>query len=275
MTETIDVAAFTAFERSGWDRIPHGYHRFMGPITAQAAGPLLEAAGVGPGDRVLDVATGPGYVAGHAASLGARAVGVDLSAEILGLARTLNPEVEFHIADAADLPFQDGEFDTAVAGFLLPHLADHDRALAEFCRVLRPHGTVAFSTWDAPDRVPVLGVVVEAVTRAGARPPTGLPAGPPFFMYSDDRALAGLLEKAGLVDVTVTTHTFVHRVPSADALWDGVLAGSVRTSALVAGQPPEIRAAIRATFDRLTEPYRVEAGLDLPVSVLVASARLP
>lgn len=274
MTGTIDVTAFTDFERAGWDRIPHGYHRFMGPITAQAAKPLLDAAGVVAGTHVLDVATGPGYVAGCAAAVGARAVGVDLSAGIIALARELNPGVAFHVADAADLPFADGLFDAVVSGFLLPHLADHRRALDEFCRVLRPGGTVACSTWDAPDRVPMLGLVVDAVTRAGARPPADLPAGPPFFKFSQAQALAGLLEEAGLSDIDVVTHAFVHRVRSADALWDGVLSGSVRTSALVARQPPAVRAAVRAEFDRLAEDHRSGDGLDLPVSVLIARGRL-
>lgn len=275
MTDTTDVAAFTEFERAGWDRIPDGYHRFMGPVTAQAADPLLDAAGVEQGDRVLDVATGPGYIAGQAAARGAEVVAVDLSAQILALARTLNPNVAFHAADAADLPFAGATFDAVVAGFLVPHLPDHERVLAEFCRVLAPGGVVALSTWDRPERVPLLGLLVDAVAQVGGRPPPGLPAGPPFFRFSDEHSLARLLEGAGLADVAVTTHAFVHRVASADALWEGVLSGSVRTAALVAGQPHTLRKAMRAAFDRLAAPYGVRGGLHLPVSVLIARGRLP
>lgn len=85
MSEVIDVEAFVRFEAEGWSQIPQGYHRFFGPITGRAAEPLLDAAGVGASTRVLDVATGPGYVAGRAVARGASAVGVDFVPEILAL----------------------------------------------------------------------------------------------------------------------------------------------------------------------------------------------
>lgn len=273
MSSTIDATAFTEFERIGWDRIPDGYHRFMGPITARAADPLLDATGIGGGERVLDLATGPGYIAGRAAARGAAVVGVDLSAQIIGLARRLNPGVEFSVADAVDLPFPAASFDAVVAGFLVPHLADHQTALAEVCRVLAPGGTAGLTTWGRPDQVPVLGLMVEAVELSGARPPDAVPSGPPFFKYSDEGALRGLLQGAGLVDVIVTTHQFVHRVSSPDTLWNGVLSGSVRTAALIAEQPSDVRTAIRAAFDRLAVPYHVDGALELPVSVLIATGR--
>lgn len=270
---TVDLSAFTEFERAGWDHVADGYHRFLGPVTARAVEPLLDAAGAGPGTTVLDVATGPGYVAAGAVARGAEAVGVDLSAEILALARRLHPAVRFQVADAAELPFGPAEFDAVVAGFLVPHLADHDRTVAEFRRVVKAGGTIALSTWGSPDRVPLLGLIVAAVAAAGAAAPPDLPSGPPFFQYSDEQALAELLRRAGLTGVRMRTHTFVHRVPSADALWDGVLAGSVRTAALVAGQSPAQQVAIRAAFDELALPYQVDGALELPVSVLIASGR--
>jgi SAM-dependent methyltransferase len=265
---------FTSFERAGWDRIGLDYDRFLGPVTAAAAGPLLDAAEVGQGSRVLDVATGPGYVAGAAVGRGARTVAVDLSSEILALARARHPGPTYRVADAAALPFDDGSFDAVVAGFLLPHLADHGRAVAECRRVLVGGGMVALSTWAQPARVPGLGMVAAAVAEVGAQPPAGLPAGPPFFAYSDPAALVALLSGAGLADVGVTLHGFEQRVPSAAALWEGVLAGTVRTAALVTAQPAETQVAIRAAFDRLVEPYVREGGeVVLPVSVLVAAGR--
>ena len=271
----IDLEAFAEFERVGWSRIPDPYHRFLGPITGRAAGPLLDAVGIGVGTRVLDVATGPGYVAGLAAARGADVIGVDLSPRMRDLAKDLYPEVEFHVADAARLPFPDGRFDAVVAGFLLPHLADHRAVLTEFGRVLAPGGTVGLSTWDQPERAPVLGLVVEAVRQVDAPVPDGLPPGPPFFAYSDPVALQEVLEGAGLRDVAVASHTFVHQLQSAEALWDGVLAGSVRTAPLVAGQPAATRAAIRAAFNELAAPYETGGRLRIPTSILIATGQLP
>ena len=63
MAETrVDAAAFNAFEAAGWEKHAAGYHDFFRPIIARFVEPLLDAANVGPGTRVLDAGCGPGYV---------------------------------------------------------------------------------------------------------------------------------------------------------------------------------------------------------------------
>ena len=100
----IDPTAFHAFERAGWESIPLAYQDAFGTLTTQAIGPLLDAACVGPGVRVLDVATGPGYVAAAAAARGTMVVGVDFSAAMLTEARRHSPSIDFREGDAEDLP---------------------------------------------------------------------------------------------------------------------------------------------------------------------------
>jgi SAM-dependent methyltransferase len=76
MTEaTVDADAFNAFEAAGWEKQAAGYDDFFGPITTRLIEPLLDAAAVGRGVRVLDVASSPGYVAAEAAQRGALVVG--------------------------------------------------------------------------------------------------------------------------------------------------------------------------------------------------------
>lgn len=133
-----------------------GYHRFFGPITGRAAEPLLNAAQVGAGTRVLDVATGPGYIASHAVARGASVVGVDFAPEILALAASLNPAVEFRRGDAHHLLFEAGSFDAVVSGFVLPHLGDHAQAMDEFVRVLTPGGKLASGFTSGPTVLPIL-----------------------------------------------------------------------------------------------------------------------
>ncbi|MGH3767515.1 MAG: class I SAM-dependent methyltransferase [Pseudonocardiaceae bacterium] len=275
MSEGIDVDAFVRFEAEGWSRVPEGYHRFFGPITGRAAEPLLDAAGVGAGTRVLDVATGPGYLAGRAAARGASVVGVDFAPEILALATDLNPAVEFRRGDAHDLPFEDCSFDAVVSGFLLPHLGDHAQAMGELVRVLTPAGRLAVSTWDLPERTAIPGLLLAAVQQAGANPPADLPAGPPFFQYSDDDALMGLLRSAGLDDVAVARLAFTHRLSSVTTLWDGLLTGTVRAAPLVRRQPEPVQGRIRAAFDDLAARYHTGGSLELPVSIKLASGQKP
>jgi hypothetical protein len=71
----------------------------------------------------------------------------------------------------------------------------------------------------------------------------------------------------------VISISFTHPVSSPDELWRGLLAGTVRTAAVVRGQPDDVQQRIRAAFDRLMQAYRVGTGFELPVSVNLASAR--
>ncbi len=69
--------SFRAFEHEAWERVVSVYHTGFGELTAQTIEPLLDASDVGEGAQVLDVASGPGYVAAAAAARGARVIGVD------------------------------------------------------------------------------------------------------------------------------------------------------------------------------------------------------
>ena len=237
--------------------------------------PLLDAAGVRDGSHVLDVASGPGHVAADAAERGADVVGVDVAESMVSLARRLYPKLEFRVGDAEALAFADGSFDAVVGNFLMLHLGRPERAAAEMTRILGPGGRVALTVWDLPEHARFLGVFLDAVAAAGAGPPEDIPAGPPFFRFSDEREFARLLRGQGLEDVAITTLAFTHTEASADALWEGLLGGTVRMSALILRQTDEMQRRIRAAFDGIVRDYEAAGRLDLPVSVKLASGRRP
>lgn len=271
----VDPEAFNRFEHAAWEKIGDPYHRFWGPITGRVIDPLLDDARVARGLRLLDVATGPGYAAARGAVRGASVVGVDVAHGMVALARSLHPDLEFRHGDAERLPFPDNAFDAIVGNFVILHLGRPERAVAECARVLKPGGRLALSVWDAPEHARILGVFVDAVQQAGAIPPKSLPPGPPFFRFSADREFSALLRSAGLAEVGVRRLAFAHRLPGADEWWNGALGGAVRTTALIRNQTPEMQQRIRAAFDRLAREYLAEGGLDIPVSVKVASGRKP
>jgi len=271
--EAIDLDAFNAFEAAGWERKAAGYAGFFGAVTSRLVGPLLDAAGVAAGTRLLDVATGPGYGAAAAAESGASVVGVDVALAMVELARRRNPGLDFRAAQAEALPFADRSFDAVVGNFAVLHLGRPELAVAEFVRVLRPGGRLALTTWDLPGRARLFGVFLDAIAEAEAAPPAGAPAGPPFFRYSVDEQFAALLRDRGLADVDVQAIGFDCRVAGADELWDGLLSGTVRLSALIEGQTVETRDRVRAAFDRLVAGYRHGDALELPVSVKLAAGR--
>jgi SAM-dependent methyltransferase len=271
----IDADAFNAFEAEGWEGRAGGYHDFFASITRRPIEPLLDAAAVGPGASLLDVATGPGYVAGAAQAREARPTGVDVAAEMVELARRLHPGIPFVQGDAERLPFGDASFDAAVANFAILHVGRPERAAAELARVLRPGGRVALTVWDVPERSRLMGVFVDAVAEAGAAPPPSVPAGPDFFRFSDADQFTRLLAGAGLADESVEAIEFRHHATSAREIWDGMLNGTVRIRALVDDQDNETRRRIRAAFERLVAECDSATGIEIPVAVKLASARKP
>ena len=271
---TIDAQRFRQFEKDAHDRIADSYHSFFVPITEHSAEPLLDAAGVRSGTRVLDVATGSGVVAGHAAMRQAAVVGVDISPRMVSLAARLNPTCMFREADVESLPFPDAAFDAVVCAFGIGHFPDAASAVAECARVLAiSTGRLALAWWDMPARNQLHGVLLESIQEAGAVPPRDLPPGPPMFRYSDAGQISDLLRSAGLHEIAVTPHNFTYAIASAEMLWNGAMGSLARTSALLAAQPPELQRRIRAGFDRRLAPYTVSGRIELPLAFIVASGR--
>jgi ubiquinone/menaquinone biosynthesis C-methylase UbiE len=270
---SVDADAFNAFEAAGWEKQAAGYGDFFGPVTTRLVEPLLDAAEVRRGKRVLDVASGPGYVAAKAAERGGAVIGVDIAEAMISLARRLHPQLDFRRGDVEALPFPDRSFDAIVGNFIMLHLGRPEGAAAEFARVLAPGGRLALTVWDVPERARLLGVLIDAVAGAGASTPRDIPVGPPIFRFSDDEEFARLLGSEGLEDVEVKTISFSHPVRSADELWRGLLGGTVRISAVILRQTDDMKRKIRAAFDRIVEDYRVGDRLEIPVSVKLASGR--
>ena len=268
----VSTGDFDTFEREGWSQGRAApYHHGLGIITARPIDELLDAARVGAGSAVLDVATGPGYAAGRAAARGASVVAVDFSEEMLSLAASLHPAVSFRHADAEALPFPDGAFDAVIANFLMPHVADLPAVTAEFARVVRPGGRVALTTWD-PEPSTYLSELLSAIGEAGATPPPELPPGPPFFQYAGDEDFASLLAGAGLTDVSIAAVRFEHRVDSLDAFWTDLLGGTVRASVLILSQPPSVQAEIRRVYEDKLERWRAGEGYEVACAVKLGAA---
>ncbi|HSJ17910.1 MAG TPA: methyltransferase domain-containing protein [Solirubrobacterales bacterium] len=271
----VDAKRFNAFEAEGWEASAVGYHDFFEPITTRAIEPLMDAVGVADGDRVLDVATGPGYVAAAAAARGAQVTGIDISAKMVALAGARHPGIRFLRGDAEALPFEPHSFDAVVASFAILHLGRPEVATAEFARVLAPGGRVGVTVWDVPSRARLVGLLVDAVPAAGAEPPSDVPVGPDFFRFADDRELAELLVGVGLGEVEVRTISFNHGLADANELWEGLLAGTVRMRALIAGQSESVKRRIHAELKRLAAAHRSGDELQIPVSIKLGTASKP
>lgn len=268
--------SFREFEQAGWEdpTLVTKYHEHLSGVTTQSAGALLDAAGVRKGSRVLDVATGAGYVAGAAAQRGADAIGIDFSAAQVELARQTYPLVRFEQADAEALPFEPGIFDAVVNGFGMCHLPNPDLALCEAFRVLKPGGRVAFAVWDVPERAIGFGAVYVAV-RAHGSMDVGLPVGPNFFLFSNPEHSIKALRDAGFASPSCHQVPQVWRLSDPDQLFEAVTEGSVRAAATIRSQTLTVRDAIRAALRETVKAYKRKDHFELPMPAVIATAAKP
>jgi SAM-dependent methyltransferase len=154
------------------------YHAVATEIIPDLGPVLVEAARIGPGDHVLDVAAGSGNVAIPAAATGAHVVASDLTPELLDRGRAdaeaAGVSLEWQVADAEHLPFEDDTFDavTSCVGVMFaPH---HQAAADELIRVCRPGGRIALITWTPAGFIGQLFATMKpyvAPPPPGAQPP--------------------------------------------------------------------------------------------------------
>jgi SAM-dependent methyltransferase len=270
----LEAEAFFDFEHAGWEAIPDQYHQAFGQLTSQAINSLLDAVNLKKGDKFLDIASGPGYVAAAAAKRGATVLGVDFSAAMVRYAQQLHPRFDFREGDAEKLPFGSLLFDAAVMNFGILHLGRPERALGEACRVLRAGGRFAFSVWAKPEETIGFGIVLRAVTTHG-EPRVALPEGPPFFRYSDPEECVRGLVAAGFEAPMITKVGQIWRFPAGDGLFEAMRDSTVRTAGLLRAQKPAVLDKIREVMRAEVERYSKNNFVELPMPALIASAVKP
>ena len=266
----MDVENFRAFEHAGWVNVPVQYHETFGSLTTQTIPVLLDVLRVETGLRLLDIATGPGYVAGAAAQHGADVVAVDFSSAMIAKARRTYPEVDFREGDAEQLPLPANVFDAAVMNFGILHLARPDQALREACRVLKSGGRFAFTAWAPPEETVGFRIVLRAVQEHGTVD-VQLPEGPPFFRFGDPAECSRALTEAGFRSVNVVKIPQLWRLAAGDGLFNAMKESTVRTAGLLQRQSPDALRKIADAVRTAAAPYVKDDIVELPMPALIAS----
>ena len=247
------------------------------PITEK----MLERTLPKPGERVLELASGPGSV-GLAAAAQVTPEGEvvisDVVAEMTAIAAARAEtsglrNVSTKVLDLERIDEPDSSYDIVLCREGLMLVPDPARAAREIRRVLRAGGRVAIAVWGPRERNPWLGIVFDTVSaQLGVpTPPPGIPH--PFSLDDADR-LAELLSAAGLSDVSVDEVPTPYEAASVDEWWErsSALAGPLAQK--LAQLPEPAAQALRARAADAARAYQTPSGgLHIPGVSLVAAAR--
>ena len=129
---------------------PEAYARFMGRYAEPLAAVFAAFAGVGAGDKVLDVGCGPGALAAHLRSVGAEVAAIDPSPPFVDAIRMRLPDVDARRGTAEELPYATAAFDAALAQLVVHFMTDPVAGLRQMARVTRRRGVIAACVWDGP-----------------------------------------------------------------------------------------------------------------------------
>jgi ubiquinone/menaquinone biosynthesis C-methylase UbiE len=264
--------AFKEFEKTGWDKQAEHYHDFAGQVTWQTVDAMLSAINLQPGTRMLDVASGPGYVAAEATRRGADATGTDIAREMVEQARRRFAGTKYETADAEHLHYVDASFDAVTCAFGMLHFPRPGKAMAEAFRVLRRDGRFAFSVWCGPTKAKVLAIIMEAMQRH-ADNSVSLPTGPGPFMLSDPWVLTALMEAASFSDVHIEELPSFFAPASPRSLFEMMRNSTVRVTYLFERQTQEVQARIEQTIIDDTMKALAEGAGRIPWPALLISGK--
>ncbi len=268
--------------RGMWAAVAGAWEEHADYVDARGASvteKMLELAEPRPGERVLELACGPGSVGLAVAERVApgEVVISDVVTEMTAIAAVRAEAAGLDNVSTKDLDLEhideaDRSYDVVLCREGLMLVPDPARAAREMRRILRPRGRVALAVWGPRARNPWLGVLFDVVSaQLGASiPPPGIPH--PFSLDDPDR-LAELLSEAGLSEVVVDEVQVPYRAPSFDEWWErsSALAGPLAQKLALLPEPAA--QTLRARAREAVRAYETPGGLEFPGVSLVASAR--
>ena len=260
---------FKSLEHQGWNERAAAYDSYTAKFTDYGIAPLIDAICLSAGMSVLDVCCGTGRVSQAAANKHASVIGIDISAEMIALAKAKALNCAFEVADAESLPFSNGVFDRVICNFGLYHLPNPDQAIKDAARVLKRGGLYAFTTWCGPDKSPLFRILPEAIKDHGQLD-VGLPPAPPAFRLADQNEARRDMTSVGFESIAFLDVPAVFECPE-NQIIDFLAKSTVRMTMVLQAQAPAARDAIHlAIRDRLSV-FAVGNVIRIPMPAILVS----
>ncbi|MEI8164510.1 MAG: methyltransferase domain-containing protein [Betaproteobacteria bacterium] len=264
---SFDPAQFKRLERAGYNRIGPRYLAAAGS-RRDLADTLIAAARLAAGQRILDLASGPGLLARAAGDL-AGAAGLAIACDISEGQLACCPGLVRVAADGESLPFADGSFERVLCGLGLMFFPGEQAALCEIRRVLRADGRLVLSVWGRAEEVPLVGTALSCMRRLLPPPRVERPS---IFRFGDADVLARCLAAAGFGDIGIQVVRLSTDFKDAGAYWQGFLDLAGGAAESLSRLPAAQQQALAAAVVEDLAPHAVETGYRLTSSILIASA---
>ncbi len=279
----LDTSKRKDLAREEWQKAAPGWHKWihvLSELSKDITEQMLDAAGVGTGMRVLDIAAGDGDQSMAAARRVGPEGGVlatDISSNLLEYAAATAKEngldnIETRLMDAEDLDLENDTFDAVISRYGLMLLPDIHKAMLEINRVLKPGsrlGAVVFST---PDKTPWVSMSAKiAMEHANLPPPK--PGQPGFFSLGAPGVLENVFEKAGFQEIETSVVSVPFKMASAaecaQYLYD--IAGALHM--MLSSLDEEGKKAAWTAIEQGLTQFENEDGFVSPMEVVIGGGR--
>jgi ubiquinone/menaquinone biosynthesis C-methylase UbiE len=280
---TIEPDEQRALSREMWERAAAGWGNRADRIREwgmPVSVAMVDGLGLQPGQRVLELAAGPGDTGLMAAELvrpGGTLISSDGAEPMVVIARERAARagldnVEFRQLELEWIDLETASVDAVLCRWGIMLIVDPDAAAREVRRVLRPSGRAAFAVWDSPDRNPWATIPTRTLVALGhAEPPE--PSAPGMFRLAGDGQLTELLESAGFVDVNVAPVALVRHHPTTQDYIDEIVEMSPIVGSLYRQLDEVQQREIAERVIAELEPFIADDGsVVVPGSTLVAFA---
>jgi SAM-dependent methyltransferase len=284
LPSAVEPHALKAAIRNQWDQSARGWDGHGAEIRAWLAtvtGAMLDMAGIGPGDQVLDVAAGAGDQTldiARRVGPGGSVLATDLSPVILSLAqdnarRAGLANVQTQVADGEHLPLESARFDAAVCRLGLMLFLDPLQGLHEMHRVCKPGAGVCTIVFSRPDRNPCITLLMQTALKHAGLPPRD-PYQPGGLLSLGKPGLADeLFKSAGFKDVASTTMEAPFRLPSAKHYLDFIRSAASPILQILDRLEPAAAQAAWAEIEERLASFQTASGWVGPNELLLTAAR--